>query len=86
MVNKYSIQLRELADLLDKGEYLLAEEMTFSSPAGDGWGMDNTCITFNGERGDNAQDIGMVLIELRTLDKNKAIQEHLDAIERIKQS
>lgn len=84
--NLYSSKLRKIAELLDDGDYLTIEqEYLFDSPAGDGYGLDSTCIDFNDGEGEPF-DIGDVIRELKKEDKERAIKQHLDEIERIKRS
>lgn len=85
-MSRYSNKLRTIAELLDKGKYLEVREMTFSSPAGDDMGLDNTCIDFSEDSDEHITDIGDVLSILEKQDKDRAIQGHLEAIERIKSS
>ena len=56
-------RLEELIMHLKHGDYAKAKEMTFDSPAGDGNGLDNACLSF-GEDDDGDIDIGFVLDRL----------------------
>ncbi len=65
--------LKKLTTLLEAEKYNDAKDMTFFSPAGDGMGLDNTCISF-GEitlnPGHTSEvDIGAILDRLSELAK-----------------
>lgn len=68
-------RLGQMIEHIRRGEYDAAREMTFDSPAGDGMGMDNTCIDFtpeglgkkDGWDKDGPWDIGNILGRLESL-------------------
>lgn len=63
--------LDKIKDLVDKGDYDGLDELTFYSPAGDGWGDDNSCINFAWRDGEY-MDIGEATQILKRLDSERA--------------
>ena len=52
-LKEYAIQKLSLAIIaIEKEDYSLIEKDTFLSPAGDGWGNEDTCLNFGGIMGE----------------------------------
>lgn len=66
--------LGRLISCLDKGDYKAAADMLANSPAGDGHGCDNSCISFDHVLEPACQgcaaDIGDVISRLESLSKH----------------
>jgi len=63
--------LKQVHGLLKAGKYDEVMKMTEESPAGDGYGQDNTFINFTYDHeAQGAMDIGEIVARLRALEKN----------------
>ena len=58
--------LEKVLDAVKDEKYDDIKDMTFESPSGDGWGMDNDCINFSYSNGDK-MDVMEVVYELKRL-------------------
>lgn len=58
--------LRQVADAINKEDFLIVQNVTFFSAAGDGHGRDNTCIDFGGITGELC-DIENLFNEIKKL-------------------
>lgn len=59
--------LDEFRARIDAENYKGAEMLTYNSPAGDGWGSDDTCINFSYDGTNDTADLGAVLERLKAL-------------------
>lgn len=60
-------KLRNISDLISTERFDEVSKQLFDSPAGDGYGLDSTCIDFSETKLEENADIGTVLKRLKEL-------------------
>ena len=62
-------ELNLLCNCIENNRFTEAGAFLFDSPAGDGYGLDSTCINFQYDRTDDPLDIGDVIEKLESLNE-----------------
>lgn len=69
-LKKHTLQILSIiTDLIESENYNEIENYLFESPAGDGYGMDSSCIDFNYGVNDIGMDIEEIVGRLQVLKK-----------------